>query len=42
MKNIIFNFLAKIQFKIDEFLTDKGYYDEIITELDSDFWGDYE
>ena len=42
MKKIFYHLLATIQFKIDDFLTDKGYYDDIITDLDSDFWGDYE
>lgn len=42
MKKIFYHLLSIIQFKIDDYLTDKGYYDDIITDLDSDFWGDYE
>lgn len=42
MKKLFYNFLAKIQFKIDEYLTNHGYYEDIITELDKSFWSDYE
>lgn len=42
MKNKFYLFLAKIQFKIDEYLTSKGYYDDIYTTLDKDFWEEFE
>lgn len=42
MQIMFYKFLAKIEFKIVKYLKNKGYYDDIITELDSEFWGDYE
>lgn len=42
MKKLFYDLLATIQLKINKYLIDKGYYDDIITNLDSEFWGDYD